>query len=78
MRLENEQLYLVKKGYAHKLIYEVFFQETGESIGTCHVLEIVGKKKDEQKIFVVQEFVAKSPKLKKRLKDIEKLVRDNF
>ena len=90
MRLESEQLILVRKNLAFKLIYEVFLRETNESIGTCHVMEKVDYKaksknkqkgsecKSENEKFVVCEYVAKSNKLIKRLGDIQKLIRERF
>ena len=90
MRLENEQLVLVRKNSAYKLIYEAFLQENNESIGTCHVMEKVDYKakcknkpkgsecKAENEKFVVLEYVAKSNKLRKRLSDIQKLIRERI
>ena len=90
MTMENEQLVLVRKNSGFRLIYEVFLKETNESIGTCHVKEKVGYKakcknkpkgsefKSENEKFIVCEYVAKSNKLKKRLEDIQKLIRERF
>ena len=90
MILENEQLRLVRKNSGFKLIYEVFLKETDEVIGTCRVMEKVNYKvkdkdktkgsgfKPENEKFVVREYVAKCNKLKKRLGDIQKLIREKI
>lgn len=91
MHMENEHLYLVRKNWGFKLIYEVFSKETNESLGNCIVKEMVNKIQPKCKNlrncsnckcknmnYVVEELASKSPQLKKRLRDIQIMIYESF
>ena len=89
-RLEDDNLILTRSNWGFKLIYSVYLKQTGEDLGTCHVMEKAGYTpkckcnetsatcKCENKKYTVVELSAKSDKLIKRLEDIQKLVRERF
>ena len=91
MHMENEQLYLVRKNWGFKLIYEVFLKETNESLGNCIVKERVNKIqtkcnnsnncskcKCRNMKYVVEELTSRSHQLKKRLRDIQIMIYESF
>lgn len=91
MYMENEQLYLVRKNWKFKLIYDVFSKETNEFLGNCIVKEMVNKIQPKCKNsknctnckcrnmkYVVEELTSRSPQLKKRLRDIQIMIYESF
>ena len=76
--IEDDKFLLIRKNWGFRLIYEVHLKKAGESItlGTCHVLDREFKK--EKLKISVKELNAKSPEFKKRLDEIEKMIRYNI
>ena len=89
MRMESDELVLIRRGYMFELIYEVFLSKTNESLGTVSVKENVSLKaqknrtecskyKLENMKYVVLERFSRTELLKKRIKDIQDIIYENF
>ena len=80
--LENEQLLLKRKNWGFRLIYDVYLkqEETHVFLGSCIIKEVdnLTSHKGKTTKYVVKELAAKSPLLRKRLKDIDTCICKNL
>lgn len=89
-RIEKGNYILKRKNWGFRLIYDVYLAETGEYLGTCHVMQKANFEhkckctekcstcKCENKKFVVKELVSKLKKLERHLERIEAIIRESI
>lgn len=77
-KIENEAFCLMRKNSGVDLIYEVKLKDGGRNIvlGTCKVLDKWTKEKGHD--IAVTELKTQSSKMRKKMKDITQLIRDNI
>lgn len=76
-KIENETFCLVRKNSGVNLIYEVRFNDGGRQIllGTCKVLDRWTKGEHD---IAVEQLKVQSSLMRKKMKDISKLIQDNI
>jgi len=76
-KIENEEFCLIRKSSGVDLIYEARFNDGGRSIllGTCKVLDRWTKNGHD---IAVEQLKVKSSLMRKKMKDISKLIRENI